>query len=153
MWFMPVFFAAPLASAACVVLNVWRRDEAPLPLIIAGAICSLVTFGITAAANAPLNRELDQAAIDTEEQRRDARARFEAPWNRWNLLRTITSFGALALFTIAAVSSEQLGSDCLQAIDQRSQRTCFGQHSGCRVLDVRHVELWIHEPGGNFVGA
>ncbi|MFV0435173.1 MAG: DUF1772 domain-containing protein [Leucobacter sp.] len=100
--FLAVFFFAPLSAAGCVVLLLWRGGSASLPSVVAGAICSALTFGITAAGNVPLNRELDRAPTFTEPQRRTARQRFETPWNRRNLARTVTSIGALAFLAIAA---------------------------------------------------
>lgn len=75
-----------------------------LPWLVAGALCSLLTFGITAAANVPLNRRLDQAGIETEPQRHAARQGFEDNWNRWNLVRTLTSLGAFVSLTVAGLA-------------------------------------------------
>lgn len=100
-WFLSVFFAAPLSAAASAVMH-WRDGAATATWIIVGAICSALTFGITAAANVPLNRELDQAPIGTEQQRRITRGRFEARWNRWNLARTLTSIGSIAFLATSA---------------------------------------------------
>lgn len=102
--FLSVFFIAPLAAAACVVLHLWRGGSTSLPSVVAGAICSALTFGITAAGNVPLNRELDRAPISTEQQRRVARQRFEGRWNRRNLARTATGIGALAFLSSALVN-------------------------------------------------
>ena len=102
--FLTVFFIPPLAAAACVVLHLWRGGSASLPPVIAGAVCSVLTFGITAAGNVPLNRELDGAPIATEQQRRAARQRFEGRWNRRNLARTVTSIGALTFLAAAVVA-------------------------------------------------
>lgn len=99
--FLSVFFAAPLSAIASAVIPLWRGDSAPTPLLIAGAICSILAFGVTVAANVPLNRELDQSLINTEQQRQVARRRFEARWNQWNLARTLASIGAFAFLTAA----------------------------------------------------
>ena len=102
--FLSVFFGAPLAAAACVVLHVWRGEPASLALAVAGAVCSALTFVITAAGNMPLNRELDRAPITTEQQRRLARQRFEGRWNRRNLARVISSTAALS-FLVSALAA------------------------------------------------
>lgn len=70
----------------------------------AGAVCSALTFGITAARNVPLNQELKSIPIDTKYQRRTARRRFEKRWNRGNLARTVTSKGALIFLAGASVA-------------------------------------------------
>lgn len=99
--FLSVFFIALLAAAVSVALQLWSGGHASLPWLIAGAVCSALTFVITSAGNVPLNRELDQAPISTEEQRRAARQEFEDRWNRRNLVRTVTSVGALAFLATA----------------------------------------------------
>ncbi|GAA1316431.1 hypothetical protein GCM10020360_03680 [Nonlabens tegetincola] len=65
----------------------------------------MLTFGITAAGNVPLNTELERAPVNTEAQRRSARQRFEVPWNRRDLARSVTSTGALAFLAIALASA------------------------------------------------
>ncbi|GEP49324.1 DUF1772 domain-containing protein [Microbacterium saccharophilum] len=102
--FLTVFFVAPIAAVACAVLHLSRGGSASLPSVVAGAVCSALTFGVTAAGNVPLNQELDRAPIDTEHQRRTARGRFETRWNRRNLTRTLTSTGALTFLAVALVT-------------------------------------------------
>lgn len=102
--FLTVFFVAPIAAVVCVVLHISRGDSASLTSLVAGAVCSALTFGITAARNVPLNQELDSAPIDTEYQRRIARHRFEKRWNRGNLARTVTSIGAFIFLAGASVA-------------------------------------------------
>ncbi len=96
-WFLLLFWMAPLSAAANVMLLLWRGESASLSLL--GAICSILTVGITAAANVPLNRELDRAPITLRQQSRSTRRRFEERWNHWNLARTCTSIGALIFLT------------------------------------------------------
>lgn len=102
--FLTVFFVAPIAAAGCAVLHLSRDGSASLPAVIIGAVCSALTFGITAAGNVPLNHELDRAPIDTDHQRRTARQRFETRWNRRNLARTLTSTGAVTFLAVASVT-------------------------------------------------
>lgn len=102
-WFLLVFFLAPVSAAVSAVIHDGHEHTAPTTLLIAGAVCSMLTFVITAAANVPLNRALDQAPIATEQQQRAARQHFEARWNRWNLARTLTCTTALALLALASV--------------------------------------------------
>ncbi|WP_394801343.1 anthrone oxygenase family protein [Brevibacterium zhoupengii] len=89
----------------------------------------MLTFAITAGVNVPLNNALDRSTVgaatpnfetqsrDTQNfdaqsqdaqnfdaqshdaQSHEVRQRFEARWNRWNHVRTLTSLGALACFT------------------------------------------------------
>lgn len=95
-WFLGVFLAAPAAAVVAFALAPGR------PWLLAGALGSLATLVITSAANVPLNRRLDAAPTAEEAAWRAARAGFEPAWNRWNLLRTLTSVGALACLAVAA---------------------------------------------------
>lgn len=102
--FLTVFFVAPVAAVACAVFHLWHGGSASLLSVIAGAVCSALTFGITAAGNVPLNRELASAPIDTAHRCRMARQRFERGWNRWNLARSVASTGALSFLALASVT-------------------------------------------------
>lgn len=99
--FLSVFFLAPLTTVTCVVLHLWVGATMTLPVVIAAAVCSMLSFGITAVRNVPLNRELEEAPITTEEDCRRARLRYETRWNHSNLARTATSTGALTLLAAA----------------------------------------------------
>ena len=100
-WFLSVFFLAP---ATALVAAVWAAtDRHPsFSWVVVGAVCSALTFGITIAANVPLNQALDAALTTTPAQCDAARTAFEAAWNRWNLTRTLTSLGALAVLAGAS---------------------------------------------------
>lgn len=102
-WFLSIFLAAPLSATASVVLHAWHGGSVPSILLLSGAICSILTFGITLTASVPLNRGLEQSRIDSEQQRGAARGRFEARWNRWNLVRALTSIGALTSLTFSVI--------------------------------------------------
>lgn len=101
-WFLSVFFLAP---AVAIVSAVWGgvARQPSLPWLVTGAICAVITFVITVAANVPLNHALDTALTTTSAQYRAARLAFEAAWNRWNLARTFTSVGALGLLSVATL--------------------------------------------------
>lgn len=103
-WFLLAFFAAPLSAAAASMVHLRLETSTPLMWLLPGVVCSVLTTGITVAANVPLNQALDRAEITTSPLRRAARARFEGPWNRWNLWRTLSSFGALVALAGAAVT-------------------------------------------------
>ncbi|WP_241897364.1 DUF1772 domain-containing protein, partial [Brevibacterium epidermidis] len=57
---------------------------------------------ITAAGNVPLNRALEVAPADTEQQQCRARQDFEARWNTWNHARTLSSIVALTALAISS---------------------------------------------------
>ncbi|TSI15493.1 DUF1772 domain-containing protein [Brevibacterium aurantiacum] len=92
--FLLVFCLAPLSAVVSVVLRLWGGGAEPVLWLVIAALCSMLTFVITAGANVPLNNALDRSEVDTE-----ARQRFESRWNRWNHARTLTSIGAFACFT------------------------------------------------------
>lgn len=91
-WFMLTFVGAPLLAAVAIFLNL--RGGAVLWWTIAGFACLLAVLIITGAVSVPLNNALD-AGKDSYAQ---IRAQFEAPWVKWNVLRTlfaIAGFGCL----------------------------------------------------------
>lgn len=102
-WFLLVFFTAPLAALAYALIATRSATAVPTSWAWAGAACAALTFIITAARNVPLNTQLDRTATRTQVEYRVARERFEAPWNRWNLARTVTSIGGLVCLALAGV--------------------------------------------------
>ena len=90
--FMITFLGAPaLAAAAVACTSGSARGWA-----IAGLVLALGTVAITAAGNVPLNDALAAGG---------SRADFETAWVRWNVVRTLTSTGALAALAWAAIRS------------------------------------------------
>lgn len=93
-WFMLSFLGAPVLALAAGLLHL-RADARPmLPWLIAAFVFLLAMILITGAVHVPMNNALD-AGRDSYEQ---LRARFETPWVRWNLVRTLTAvagFGCL----------------------------------------------------------
>lgn len=91
-WFMLTFLGAPLLAAVAGFL--YLRSGAALWWIVAGFACLLATIVITGVVHIPMNN-----AIDTGGDRYpQLRARFEGPWVRWNVVRTVVSiagFGCL----------------------------------------------------------
>jgi uncharacterized membrane protein len=95
-WFLGCFVGALLLTAGAGVLNLGAGGRGTLPWIVAGFVLYLAMFVITAAVNVPLNNELEgSATVDFTA----SRARFEATWVGWNVVRALTStaaFGCLA---------------------------------------------------------
>lgn len=103
-WFLAVFLVAPAAAIVAAVLGgVFHHPS--LWWVALAAVCAVLSFGITAAANVPLNDALGTALTSTESQWHEARVAFETSWNRWNVARAITSVGALTLLAVAATRS------------------------------------------------
>mgnify|MGYP001609516366 CR=1 FL=1 len=94
-WFLLVFFAAPVSAVAAAVLGGWSWE------LIAAAALAVLTFPVTVAANVPRNNALDAADATTAAGMRAERERFEGPWARWNLVRTVAAVGALVALAVA----------------------------------------------------
>jgi uncharacterized membrane protein len=95
-WFALSFVGAPLLTLAVVVVDalVGRGIQALVVLAIAA---DLLWLGVTFRANIPLNTMLERAGrADRLTDPAAVRARFEGPWNRWHLVRTLASVVALA---------------------------------------------------------
>lgn len=101
-WFLTVLILAPVSAVAAAVIGLGH----PRPMVlISAAGCAVIVFAVTAAVNVPLNRALDEAAVESDPQRRAARQRFEAPWNRGNIARTVAGAASLAGLALAAVGA------------------------------------------------
>jgi uncharacterized membrane protein len=97
--FMLTFLGAPLLAGVAVFLNLGSRS---LPWVIAGFVFLLAMIVITGVVNIPLNNALESGGDDYAA----VRAKFEAVWVRWNVLRALVStagFGCL----VAAVLTER----------------------------------------------
>ncbi|SFP02331.1 Uncharacterized membrane protein [Amycolatopsis arida] len=96
-WFLPAFLGAPVLSAVAVVLRPGGADV--LPWLVAGlALNAVGMFGVTVAANVPLNNRL--AAADDPAA---ARTWFERRWVRWNVVRAVAALGAFCCLALALV--------------------------------------------------
>ena len=70
------------------------------------AILFLVGIGlITVFKNVPLNEMLDKTVLENLSaiELKELRAKFEQPWNRWHIQRTVASFTAFALLLIGVI--------------------------------------------------
>ncbi|MFI7022816.1 DUF1772 domain-containing protein [Micromonospora sp. NPDC049900] len=95
-WFVSVFLGGPVLVAVAVV-GYFGDGGAVRWWLVAALVLHLVTFGVTARCNVPLNDQLDAAgSVDGITDLAAARRRFEVPWVRWNLVRTGSSVGAFA---------------------------------------------------------
>lgn len=99
-WFMSTFVGAPLLVAAALVLHL-DEDTATVVLLVVALLLAIGTVVVTAAVHLPLNKEIQEVAVDGAGDPSAARARFEERWVRWNVARTATSVGAFALVAVA----------------------------------------------------
>jgi uncharacterized membrane protein len=97
--FVSTFLGAPLLAGAAAVTT----DGLARPWAIAGTVLALATVVITAVGNIPLNNALDAAGqVHRNSGLAAVRAAFEPSWVRLNVLRSLTSAGALACLSWAA---------------------------------------------------
>ncbi|OKI09920.1 hypothetical protein A6A06_04665 [Streptomyces sp. CB02923] len=97
-WFALAFMGAPLLTAATAALHLRGDARAALPWIAAALALYAVTLAVTFGLSVPLNNALAAAGDPsrlTETALATTRARFEASWTRWNLVRTLTTTAAL----------------------------------------------------------
>lgn len=92
----PVFMLTFLGTPALAAAAVATTTSPARAWAIAGLALAIGTVVVTAAGNIPLNNALDAGG---------SRADFETAWVRWNVVRTITSTGALACLAWAAIRS------------------------------------------------
>lgn len=107
-WMMLTFLGSPVLTVAALLLHLAARSPA-MPWIAVALVLIVATILITGAIHLPLNAAVQEAAPEFAAAG-DLRDRFEDRWVRWNLLRTITSTGALgalswALFLAGRVAS------------------------------------------------
>jgi uncharacterized membrane protein len=96
----PAFLALLFAAPAAAVIGAVLRPGAPA---IAGAVLAVATLVVTIVVNVPLNDALAAAPGATTGRLSAARAAFEAPWVRANLLRTVSGVLAEVALLVALV--------------------------------------------------
>ncbi len=79
-------------------------------LLIALLIYIIGVLGVTVLGNVPLNESLNVFTINsaTSDEISIQRIKFEGPWNKWNMVRTIASIMALLLVLIACLNAPKL---------------------------------------------
>ncbi len=100
----PVFLVTFLGAPALAAVGVAAADGPGRTWAVAGLVLAVSTVATTAAFNIPLNDALAAVDLDADADAGTlaaARAAFEAPWVRWNVVRTLTSTGALASLGVA----------------------------------------------------
>ena len=88
--FVVVWVGSVVALVLALVMGFQQEDDFTRGLLIAAA--ALYLFGVqlpTARVNVPLNNEIQSVEVDAigETERKEARERFEARWNRSNQVR------------------------------------------------------------------
>ena len=99
--FLGVFLGTAAACVTTIVAALLRWDRPGSAYLLAGAALYLVgTFGVTMAANVPLNNTL--AAVSREDPDAPRRwADYVGRWTTWNHVRTAAALAAAGSFTVA----------------------------------------------------
>lgn len=98
----PAFLATFLGAPALAALAVVVAGGPARPWAVAALVLAVSTVVTTSAFSIPLNDAL--AAVDLDAGARAlaaARESFEGPWVRWNVVRALTSSGALGCLLVA----------------------------------------------------
>lgn len=104
----PLFYIAFMAPiimlVSTLIFNYSIVSPTVFKLLLAAAIIYLSgTFLVTIMGNIPLNDLLDQSKLEVlnPDALEHLRIQIEQPWNRFNLIRTLSSFSSFLLLLIA----------------------------------------------------
>jgi uncharacterized membrane protein len=115
--FASSFFGVLLVTAVAAATH-WRREHRRVLVWVVAALAVYATgFAVTMWISVPLNDQLAGAGDPgTIADPAAVRAAYEDVWNRWNLLRTLTSTAALGCLVGALIThgrtGESLGRPC-----------------------------------------
>lgn len=98
-WMMLTFLGSPVLTLAALLLHLHGRSPA-VPWLAVALVLVLATVLITGAVNLPLNAAIQDAAPGFPDAA-GLRSRFEDRWVRWNVVRAVTSTGALCALSWA----------------------------------------------------
>lgn len=102
----PVFYAVFLGSVVWPAVALFFVDGADGKILTAVALAfNLVSHGITASRNVPLNNRLDAARTGTDEEYGAVRSAFERPWNRLHAVRTLFNLAGFVLLVVACLDA------------------------------------------------
>ncbi len=100
-YFMTVFFGTAAACAVLVACSLLSWQERDGTYILIGSVCYLVgTILVTVVFNVPRNDALAKVQCDSAEGA-NLWSRYVVEWTRWNHVRTVASFAAATMLTIA----------------------------------------------------
>lgn len=106
----PLFFASFMGTLLLMPCSAWLLYKQPgshgaIILVCAWLLYTCGVFGVTMAANVPLNEALavfdihGAGAQDIAQQR----SLFEQPWNKWHTIRTVASIISLVIILVACL--------------------------------------------------
>jgi uncharacterized membrane protein len=104
-WFALAFGGTVVLTVLALLFNLGREGRSALPGLVAGLVLYVATLAITFVLNIPLNNALDRAGDpDRIDDLGAVRRAFEAPWVRWNLVRTATNTAAFGCLIWACLA-------------------------------------------------
>ena len=102
-----IFFLSFMGSLAAFAITTFqlRSQQAFSYILIAMIVYVVGVFGVTMFANVPLNNRLASFNISTASSSDLANMRtiFENPWNKFHLIRTISSIASFGLSIVALI--------------------------------------------------
>ena len=103
--FILVFFGPVIGNIVNIYLNNNEKTEALWLFVIAGGLFILGVGFVTVFKNVPLNNILDRTDLlsASGQELKELRSIFEIPWNKWHMVRTVTSILSFVLLLIGLI--------------------------------------------------
>jgi len=104
--FIGIFIAPVILIPLSAALHLNILPDYKFWILLSATILYWIgTFGVTIRGNIPLNELLDKTNIEniSTEQAKSLRQSIENKWNRFNLIRTISSISAFILLLLACL--------------------------------------------------
>lgn len=101
--FMIMWLGATFALLVAAVLALMYQSGLDQTLVVSAALASVFLVQLpTITVNIPLNKKVQTLDCDAigDEAAEQARKSFEAPWNRWNVIRSVVSSAILAILLV-----------------------------------------------------
>lgn len=104
-FFLLVFFSPTLLLWVNVFLHRHANPKVFWLLMLAAVLFFCGVGLVTIFGNVPLNELLEATLLEelSATELKNLRTKFEGPWNRWHLKRTITSFIAFSLLLMVLI--------------------------------------------------
>jgi uncharacterized membrane protein len=105
-FFFVIFFGALVISILDAGIHIYSGWGLPALFIILATIAYVLTFGITAFGNVPLNNALEALQLNdlSVEELKNFRNYYEVTWNKYHLYRTWTSVMAFIFLILGTIN-------------------------------------------------
>lgn len=105
-WFFASFMGTGLVLVITCFYSYSHFSSTSFYFFLAAALLYIIgSFGLTLACNVPLNEKLDAYNLSSasEAELKQMRQVFEMPWNKYHLVRTITTIACLCCTILAII--------------------------------------------------